>query len=105
MVLKLLCGICVCEKLIANNYQAINCNKYGLWTHIKCNKINKQIYIVLNDKEFKQKVIGKQIKFTLIAKLAISNGENFIKAVNSENNITKYIFGQINLSAIILPEA
>ena len=47
-------------------------------------------YSVLNDNEFKQKVIGKQVKFTHIAKPAISNTENFIKAINSENNFTKY---------------
>ena len=47
-------------------------------------------YSVLNDNEFKQTVIGKQVKFTHIARPAISNTENFIKAINSENNITKY---------------
>ena len=47
-------------------------------------------YSVLNDNEFKQTVIGKQVKFTHIAKPAISNTENFIKAINSENNFTKY---------------
>ena len=40
-------------------------------------------YSVLNDNEFKQTVIGKQVKFTHIAKLAISNTENYIKAINS----------------------
>ena len=47
-------------------------------------------YSVLNDNEIKQTVIGKQVKFTHIAKLVISNNENFIKAINSENNFTKY---------------
>ena len=47
-------------------------------------------YSVLNGNEFKQTVIGKQVKFTDIAKPAISNTENFINAINSENNITKY---------------
>ena len=80
-----------CEKPVANNHQA-NGFKCGLWIHIKCSKINKQTYIylmhenshwccmvctktflpysVLNEKEFKQTVIGKQVKFTHIAKLA-----------------------------------
>ena len=44
----------------------------------------------MNDNEFKQTVIRKQVKFTHIARPAISNTENFIKAINSENNITKY---------------
>ena len=45
---------------------------------------------MLNGNEFKQTVIGKQVKFTHIPKPAITNTENFIKAINSENNITKY---------------
>ena len=110
MTIKFPCGIC--EKPVANNHQAINCDKCGLWIHIKCNRINKQTYIylmrenfhwycllctktflpysILNDNEFKQAVIGKQVKFTHIAKPAISNTENSIKAINSENSITKY---------------
>ena len=47
-------------------------------------------YSVLNENGFKQTVIGKQVKFTHIAKPAISNTENLIKAINSENNFTKY---------------
>ena len=37
-------------------------------------------YAVLNDNEFKETVIGKQVKFTHIANPAICDGENFIKA-------------------------
>ena len=103
MTIKFPCEIC--EKPVTNNHQAINCDKFGLWIHIKCNKVNKQTYIylmrenshwycmlcfetflpysVLNDNEFKQTVIGKQVKFTHIEKLAISNTENYIKAINS----------------------
>ena len=110
MTIKFPCGIC--EKPVANNHQAINCDKCSLWIHTKCNKINKQTYIylmcetshwycmlctktflrysVLNDNEFKQTVIAKQVKFTYISKSVISNTENFIKAINSENNFTKY---------------
>ena len=110
MTIKFPCGIC--EKPVANNHQVINCDKCGLWIHKEFNKINKQSYIypirenshwycmlctktflsysVLNNNEFKQTVIGKEVKFTHIAKPAISNTENFIKAVNSANNITKY---------------
>ena len=110
MTIKFPCGIC--EKPVVNNHQAINCDKCGLWIHIKCNKMNKQIYIylmwqnphwycmlwtktflpysVLSDNEFKQTVNRKQVKFTHIAKPAFYNTENFIKAINSENNITIY---------------
>ena len=107
---KILCGIC--EKPVANNHQAINCDTCSLWIHIKCNKIKKETYIylmcenshwycmlctktfltysVFNDNEFKQTVCRKQVKFTHITKPAMSNTENFIKAINFENNITKY---------------
>ena len=85
----------------------MNCDKCGLWVHIESNKINKHTYIYLMREnshwhyvlctkmflpyynEFKQTVIGKQSKFIHIAKPAISDAENFIKVVNSENNITK----------------
>ena len=45
-------------------------------------------YSVLNDNEFKQSLENKSN--LLIAKPAISDTENFIKAINSENNITKH---------------
>ena len=92
------CGIC--EKPVANNHQAINCDKCGLWIHVKCNKVNKQTciylmcetshwycmlctktflpYSVLKGNEFKQTAIGKQVKFTHIAKPAISNSKLLI---------------------------
>ena len=47
-------------------------------------------YSVLNNNEFLNTVIEKQVKFTHIAKPAISNTENFIKAIDFENNIIKY---------------
>ena len=47
-------------------------------------------YSVLNESEFKQTVSRKQVKSTHRAKPAIPNTENFIKAINSENKITKY---------------
>ena len=73
-----------------------------LWCNL-CNKIPKDriwrpsflpptptlSYSTLNDSEFKQTFIRKQVKFTYIAKPAIANTKNFIKATNSENNITK----------------
>ena len=42
MVIQFPCGIC--SKAVANNHQAIKCDKCNLWIHIKCNKINKQTY-------------------------------------------------------------
>ena len=109
----------ICEKHVANNHQPINCDKCGLWIHINYSKINQQIYIylmrensywycmlctktflpysIVNDIEFKQKVIRKQVKFTHIAKPAISKTENVIKAINPENNTTKF-----NVNLIIL---
>ena len=45
MVIQFPCGIC--SKAVANNYQAIKCDKYNLWIHIKCNKI-RQFPLVLH---------------------------------------------------------
>ena len=59
-------------------------------------------YTVLNDNEFKQTVVGKQVKFTHIAKPAIPNTENFIKVINSENSITKY-FTIKDLNSTLFP--
>ena len=55
-------------------------------SHWYCTLCTKRFlpYSVLNDNEFKQTVIGKQVKFTDIAKPAISN------TINSESNFTKY---------------
>ena len=52
-------------------------------------------YSLLNDNEFKQTVFGRQVKFTHIAKPAISNTENFIKAIYSENKITNTLQSKI----------
>ena len=41
-VIQFPCGIC--SKAVANNHQAIKCDKCNLWIHIKCNKMNKQTY-------------------------------------------------------------
>ena len=46
---------------------------------------------IFDDNELKQIVIGKHVKFTHIAKPAISNTENFIKGINSESTTTKYV--------------
>ena len=34
----------ICSKAVANNHQAIKCDRCNLWIHIKCNRINKQTY-------------------------------------------------------------
>ena len=55
------------------------------WYCILCTKTFFP-YSVLNDNEFNQTVIGKQVKFTHIVKPAIYNNESFIKAVNLSND-------------------
>ena len=47
-------------------------------------------YSLLKDNEFKQTATRNQAKFTLTAKAASSNADNFIKTVNSEGSITKH---------------
>ena len=110
MVIKFPCGIRL--KPVANNHQAIKCDKCNLWIHIKCNKINKQTYTYLqtdtsywycmtctkeflpfsdtNDEEHIQNTIGKQIKFTHIDNIPQSLKENFIQKITSETNTSKY---------------
>ena len=34
----------ICNKAVANNHHAIQCDKYRSWIHIKCNKINLSTY-------------------------------------------------------------
>ena len=110
MVRQFPCGIC--SKAVANNYQTIKCDKYNLWIHIKCNKINKQTYNYLKsdsshwfcisctkeflpfsgieDGEFAHATLGKKIKFTHVSNTPKSIRENFIQAIHSENNSSRY---------------
>ena len=106
MVMQFPCGIC--SKAVDNNHQAIKCDKCNLWIPIKCNKINKQAYNYLKlgsshwfcvscikeflpfssieDEEFAHATLGKKIKFTHVSNTPKSIKENFIQAINSENN-------------------
>ena len=59
------------------------------WYCMLCNKTFFP-YLVLQDNEFKEIFIEEQVKCTDIAKPAITSAEKLIKAVDSENNITKY---------------
>ena len=110
MVIKFPCGICL--KPVANNHQAIKCDKCNLWIHIKCNKINKQTYTYLqtdtsywycmtctkgflpfsenNDEELMQTTIGQRIKLTQIDNVPQSVKVNFIQKITSETNTSKY---------------
>ena len=40
--IKYPCGIC--NKAVANNHHAIQCDSCQKWMHIKCNKLNKKDY-------------------------------------------------------------
>ena len=102
MVIQFPCGIC--SKAVANNHQAIKCEKCNLWIHIKCNKINNQTHNYLKsdrfywfyisctneffpfssivDGEFAHATLGKKIKFTHVSNKPKSIKENFIQAIN-----------------------
>ena len=41
-VIKFPCKIC--NKAVANNHHAVQCDKCHIWVQIKCNKINLQTY-------------------------------------------------------------
>ena len=107
MVIQFPCGIC--SKAVANNHQAIKCDRCNLWIHIKCNKINKQTYNYLKshishwfcisctkeflpfssikDEGFVHATLSKKIKFTHVSNTAKSIRENFIQAINSEHSV------------------
>ena len=42
MTVKIPCKIC--QKPVAKNYQATQCDSCNIWIHIKCNEINLQTY-------------------------------------------------------------
>ena len=63
MVIRFSCKIC--NKAIANNHHAVQCDKYHTWAHLKCNKINLQYCIT--DELFKTNQ-GSKTKFTVLAK-------------------------------------
>ena len=108
MVIKFPCGISL--KPVANNHQAIKCDKCNLWIHIKCNKINKKTYLQTdtsygycmtctkeflpfsdtNDKELIQTTIGERVKFTHIDNVPQSVKENFIHKSTSEIKTSKH---------------
>ena len=97
MVIKFPCGIC--SKTVAINHQALKCDKYNLWIHIKCNKIKKQTYNYLKsnsshwfcisctkeflpfssikDEGFVHSTLGKKIKFTHVSKHSKVNQRKF----------------------------
>ena len=110
MVIQFPCGIC--SKAVANNHQALKCDKCNLWIHIKCNNINKQTYNYLKwdsshwfcitctkeflpfssieNWEFAHTTLGKIIKFTHVSNTPKSIKQNFIQAINSGNNSSRY---------------
>ena len=48
MLTRFPCGICL--KPVAKNHKAVKCDYCDFWVHMKCNKINTQIYnLLLND--------------------------------------------------------
>ena len=34
----------ICEKPVANNHHAIQCDSCNLWIHIRCSKVKQQTY-------------------------------------------------------------
>ena len=116
MVIQFTCKIC--SKPVANTHKAIKYDKCDIWIHIECNRINKQTYEMLqkdnsqwfcvvcmkelfpfsnlNDNEFITTTLGKQIKFTSIAKKRTPEKISFLDNINAESdnnpdeNISKY---------------
>ena len=75
----------ICKKPVAQNHKAVCCDDCDTWVHIKCNKINTQIYNILkkekaswsciecsnnvfpfsklNESNFSTKIARKKLKF------------------------------------------
>ena len=117
MVIKFLCKIC--NKAVANNHHAVQCDKCHTWVHIKCNKINQQTYKFLqknpsawycikcfedivpfgtssNEELFKTNQ-GSKIKFIVLTKNHTSPSQDLINQLNeamddpsSETVFSKY---------------
>ena len=116
MVVKFPCKIC--SKAVANNHHVLQCDNCHLSVHIKCNRINLQIYkylqkcssawyclkcyqelisfTTISNKELYQMNQGQKIKFTVITKM-VSPSQDLIDQLNdamddpmSENISTKY---------------
>ena len=93
MVVKSPCKIC--NKAVANNHHAVQCDRCHLWVHIKCNRINLQTYkylqkcsyvwycpkcfesiipfTTISNEELYQTNQGRKIKFTAVTKKASPN--------------------------------
>ena len=112
IVIQFPCGIWSKNLRLSNNHQAIKCDKCNLWIHIKYNKINKQTYNYLKsnsshwfcisctkeflpfsgiqDGQFARTTLGKKIKLTHVSNTPKSVRKNFIQAINSEGNSSRY---------------
>ena len=116
MVVKFPCKIC--NKAIANDHHAVQCDKCYLWVHIKCNRTNLQthkylqkcsyawcclkyyegiiFFTTISNKVLYQTIQGCKIKFTAVAKEAFPN-QDLIDQLNDamvdpllEKVLTKY---------------
>ena len=117
MVVKFPCKIC--NKAVAKNHHAVQCDHCQLWVHIRCNKINLQTYkflqkspfawycircfedivpfLTISDNELFQTSKGKKIKFKILTKKNILTYHDLVKKLNnamddpvSEMASTKY---------------
>ena len=102
MVITFPCKIC--NKAVASNHHAVQCDKCHIWVHIKCNKINLQTYkflqkspsawycmkwfedIILfgtisNEELFKTNQ-GSKIKFTVLTKHHAPPSQDLIDQFN-----------------------
>ena len=101
-VIKFPCKIC--NKAVANNHHAVQCDKCHIWVQIKCNKINLQTYKFLqknssvwycikcfedivpfgtisNEELFKTNQ-GSKINFTVLTKNYTTPSQDLFKQLN-----------------------
>ena len=118
MVVNFPCKIC--NKTVASNHHALQCDSFHLCVHIKCNRINLQIFKYLNkcssawycskcykelipftnisNKELYQTNQGQKIKFTAITKM-VSPSQDLIVQLNDAVNYPCLKISQLNTTS------
>ena len=96
MVVKFPCKICL--KAVANSHHAIQCDNCNIWVHVKCNKINTQIYTFLQ----KSSAVWYCIKCSeeIYPFLNISNKELFETNQGKKHKVQSFCLFEQNIDLI-----
>ena len=117
----------ICLKPVAKNHKAVKCDHCDLWIHIKCNKINTQIYNLLlndnsawycqacskrfipfsklNENEFDSTIQGKKIKFKSLSRKRSTLESTLVDKLNDaikESDLENPLQSFLKVSILIL---